>query len=150
MRRISRLLWLALPLGLTVGCAHTQNYATAQFAPLPTAALAPTSNRAEPRIYAGGTGFAEDYSAPPGASPADWNLAEEIRDRLTTDHAWKASPVTAVVNNGQVTLRGEVPNDTQRREVTQMVASLPGVQRVNDQLQLGNPAVFWKRSNANY
>ena len=67
---------------------------------------------------------------------------EKMRQRVTKDDRDTVRQ--------SATLRGEVPNDTQRREVTQMVASLPGVQRVNDQLQLGNPAVFWKRSNSNY
>jgi len=77
---------------------------------------------------------------PAGASNQDWQLAEEIRALLSANPKLGNAPMAAVVNNGVVTLRGSVRNKTDRRRLIEQIAALPGVQRVDDQMEFGNPS----------
>jgi osmotically-inducible protein OsmY len=119
----------ALVLG--AGCAHQPRAST-------TVYPSPTSDMAVERVYPQDVRGIGSYAPPPGAPAGDWELAEEIRARLTADPKLAKEPVSAEVNNGIVTLRGYVPNQGARDRLRAEVASLPGVQQVNDQMVSGH------------
>ena len=48
------------------------------------------------------------------------------------------APMAAAVNNGVVTLRGDVRNKKDREKLRNEIAALPGVQRVDDQMEFNN------------
>lgn len=129
----------ALPLLLLAGCAHSSSGGATAYSPLPAPAVTPTSNRPEPRVY-GNTGNSGAYPAPQGASTQDWGLAERIREMLSTNADLSGSPIAVVVHGGTVILHGSVPTKSQGQKVQQAVASVPGVQQVQNEMQIMNPA----------
>ncbi len=149
------LIWLAVPLGLAVGCASNE----ASYAPETTVGLAlpghdmtlaPTSSHTtRSRVYAeGGTHyedtsstFSTDVNIPPaGANPQTWDLAQEIQWKLISDQslAPMGSSLTAQVSNdGVVTLQGAVASTDEQQRVGDTISSLPGVKSVDNQLKIG-------------
>jgi osmotically-inducible protein OsmY len=67
-----------------------------------------------------------------------------------SDRTIGKAPVTAVVNNGVVTLRGEVRNKKERERLREEIAALPGVQRVDDQTEYKNPLGIGAGESRNY
>ena len=148
LMKIKTLLGLTLPLALVSGCAHYQRQADIGYNQADFAPLTPTSDRPEARVYPGGT--TETFAPPPGAPPADWNLAEEIRDLLTRDRSLANEPMGAIVRNGEVTLRGTAPTPGARDRLADAISRLPGVTKVNDQLEVKNIVPTWKQPIQNY
>src|SRR6185312_12766113 len=141
------MVWLAVPLGLAVGCAtHETTTAQADFSSSPV--LAPTSTSGEPeqRIYSTDPSTAatpSDINAPPaGADPANWGVAEGIRQRLTEDPTIAplgSELVAEVGKDGVVTLKGVVKTSDEQERVRNTIDSVPGVKSVNDDgLKVGN------------
>ena len=135
--RCKNLLWLIVPLILASGCASNERSSSVAVIP-PQATPPPTSVLPDNRVYAGDSVNTGQYSPPSGAPSADWSLAEQIRGVLTADPKLARAPVAAVVNNGVVTLRGYVHNEKQREKIKAAVAGLPGVNRINDELEVKN------------
>jgi osmotically-inducible protein OsmY len=90
-------------------------------------------------VYSTAPSNIDATAAPAGANSQDWALAEQIRGLLTSDRKLGDAPMAAVVHNGVVTLRGGVRNDRQRQELRDEIGRLPGVQRVDDQMEFRNP-----------
>jgi len=90
------------------------------------------------RVYTTPESSAEVTARPAGATSQDWQLAEEIRGLLTADPKLGNAPMAAVVNNGVVTLRGSVRNEKDRERLRQQIGALPGVQRVDDEMEFKN------------
>lgn len=134
--------WLSLPLLLAVGCSENRRDPSVSYSPALTEGYAPTSDRGVTRVYPGEPSNIDVTAPPAGASGQDWTLAEEIRSLLTADRKLGDAPMGAVVKNGVVTLRGSVRNDRQREQLREEIARLPGVQRVDDQLEFHNPTGF--------
>ena len=149
-KRLNTLVWLAVPMLLAVGCAETHRDASVSYSPALSEPLPATSDRPEARVYAAPDAATTATAAPQGASPQDWTLAEEIRSLLMSDRTLGKAPMTAVVNNGVVTLRGEFRNEKERRRVHDEIARLPGVQRVDDQLEHGRPLGIGAGETRNY
>ncbi len=147
---VKTLLGVALPLSMMTGCAHSTRETSAAFAPLPASAMTPTSNRAEPRVYGNEASNPGAYPPPSGASSQDWDLAERIRSTLSTNPDLASAPVAVVVHGSTVILRGSVPTKSEGRKVQQAVASVPGVQNVQNELRVNNPAgnSFWGESKS--
>jgi osmotically-inducible protein OsmY len=101
--------------------------------------MTPTSDRTGERLYAVPDATVSATPVPRGATSQDWQLAEEIRALLSSDEKLGNAPMAAVVNNGVVTLRGGVRNEKDRRKLIEQISALPGVQRVDDQMELKNP-----------
>ena len=131
--------WLGLPVLLAVGCAERGRDASVSYSPALTDAYPATSDRAEARAYPQALSGAEVTSTPPGATQQDWVLAEEIRALLTQNQKLGKAPMAAVVNNGVVTLRGGVRNEKERQALREQISQLPGVQRVEDEMEHKNP-----------
>jgi osmotically-inducible protein OsmY len=91
------------------------------------------------RVYTTPDSQTEVTAQPAGAKSQDWQLAEEIRGLLTADPKLGNAPMAAVVNNGVVTLRGGVRNEKDRERLKQQIGALPGVQRVDDEMEFKNP-----------
>ena len=138
-RHIKNIIWLSIPLALVVGCAETHRDASVSYSPALSDSFKPTSDRMDSRMYAEPPMSGEVTTVPSGAGPQDWKLAEEIRSLLMSDRSLGKAPMAAVVNNGVVTLRGSVRNDKERERLRDEIARLPGVQRVDDQLEFKNP-----------
>ncbi len=152
-RNLNKLVWLSVPVLLAVGCAETHRDASVSYSPALSEAYSPTSDRPETRVYPAPPAAPADVAiatVPPGAAPQDWTLAEEIRSLLTSDRTIGKAPVAAVVNNGVVTLRGEVRNKKARERLRNEIAALPGVQRVDDQLEYKNPLGIGAGVSRNY
>src|SRR4051812_45665915 len=135
--------WMALPLSLALGCAANRSTTTeAQYGPMPV--LTPTSGEPEQRIYSTAPGTAATSSdvdaPPPGATAANWSVAESIRHKLTEDPtlAPLGSKVIAEVGkDGVVTLKGTVKTPEEQKRVHDTIASVPGVNGLNDELKVG-------------
>jgi osmotically-inducible protein OsmY len=139
------LFWIALPLGLAMGCAENRPQAEAAYGPGPSTMLEPTSAQPEQHIYSN-SGSADEGAnaqfneAPSGATSTKWSIAEEIQQKLTADTTLAplgSSLVAEVGKDGNVTLRGTVSSRSEEKRVCDSIASLPGVQGVNNQLSIG-------------
>lgn len=138
-KSLTNLVYLAIPILFVAGCAESQRTSSVSYSPALTEPVTSTSDRPETRAYpAPPTGF-EPSARPAGASSQDWALAEEIRSLLQSDRTLGKAPVAAVVNSGVVTLRGQVRNERERQRLRDEIGRLPGVQRVDDQLEFKNP-----------
>jgi hypothetical protein len=150
-KRLNNLVWLTFPVLLAVGCAENHRDSSVSYSPALSESVSPTSDRPETRVYPAPPPLAADVtSVPPGATPQDWTLAQEIRSLLMSDRTIGKAPVTAVVNNGVVTLRGEVRNKKERERLREEIAALPGVQRVDDQTEYKNPLGIGAGESRNY
>jgi hypothetical protein len=138
------LVWMAVPLGLALGCAANRPATEAEYGPAPT--LTPTSTSGEPeqRIYSAGTataGASSDIDAPPpGATAANWGVAESIRQKLTEDPTLAplgSNLIAEVGKDGVVTLKGVVKTPDEQKRVRDTIASVPGVNSVKDELKIG-------------
>jgi BON domain len=137
------LLCLALPLGLAVGCAENRPQTEAMYGPDSSEMLTPTSSQPGQRIYSDVPvegPAAEINQVPPGANPANWAIADEIRQRLTSDATlapYGSSLVASVGGDGVVTLRGAINSPDEQKRVCDTIASLPGVREVKNELKFG-------------
>jgi osmotically-inducible protein OsmY len=149
-KRLYNLVWHTVPMALAVGCAETHRDSSVSYSPALTEPAPPTSDRFESRSYAAPDSATSATVAPQGASPQDWTLAEEIRSMLMSERNLGKAPMTAVVNNGVVTLRGEFRNEKERQQLHDAIARLPGVQRVEDQLEHRRPSGIGAGESRNY
>ena len=147
---------IALGVSLFWGCAHqTEDASTGHFS---DPNYPPTSSRSTPRVYgtttatAPGGGLATltitNAEASAGgaapAGPAERELIEEVRNLLIVDKNLVPHPsqVTATLHpeeKGTVVLSGTVLNEQTKKGVIDRVASLPGVTRVEDRMELNRP-----------
>lgn len=83
-------------------------------------------------------------SIPPtteGIGAGDSTLASEIRQALNTSGvAADSHYINVIAQNGNVTLTGSVPNDSERRQVDDLVRNIQGVSTVYDQMQIAPAA----------
>lgn len=136
---LGTLAWLAVPALLIAGCSENRP-ASVSYSPALSESVTPTSSRPETRVYPAPPASAPDVAtAPPGASPQDWALAQEIDSLLMNDRTIGKAPMAAIVRNGVVTLRGDVRNQSEHQRLVDEISHLPGVQRVDDQLGYKNP-----------
>jgi osmotically-inducible protein OsmY len=128
-----------------VGCAENRPETAAVYSPAPTVALAPTSAGPEQHVYNNGSSTVEQSTvsvsqAPGGANPATWAVAQEIREKLISDPTLAplgSSLITNVGKDGVVTVQGTVSSPSEEKRVCDIIAALPGVQGVNNQLSVG-------------
>lgn len=140
------IVWIALPLGLAMGCAANRSTTTTADAGYDSAPmLTPTSGEPEQRVYSTDPSQAaatSDLNAPPaGANTANWDVAEAIRQKLTQDPTLAplgSALIAEVGKDGTVTLKGVVKTTDEQERVRNTIASVPGVTSVNDdQLKIG-------------
>jgi osmotically-inducible protein OsmY len=149
-KNCKHLFWLSMPILLVVGCAENQRPSSVSYSPALSESVAPTSDRSVARVYPETPTGAETSTPPAGAASQDWALAEEIRSLLMSDPKLGNAPMAAVVNNGVVTLRGSVRNAKDREKLREEIARLPGVQRVDDQMEFKNPLGTTPGETKNY
>ena len=139
----TNVLWIAVPLGLAMGCAENRPQAEATYSTPPNVVLQPTSSRPDQQIYnnSGAPVDTADFTAPPpGANPSSWAINEEIRQKLMTDKTiapFGSTLIAQVSPDGKVTLRGNVGSASEQQRVADSIASLPGVRGVDNQLNVG-------------
>jgi hypothetical protein len=149
-KNLNKMLWLVTPVLLIAGCAETPRGGSDAYSPALTEPSAPTSDRPESRVYAETSTSVDKYSPPPGADAADWAVAEEIRLMFTGDRTLGRTPMAAVVKKGVVTLRGGTSNHKDRERLRNEISTLPGVARVDDQLEPHNPVDVAPGAAKNY
>ena len=151
-RNLKNIVWLGVPLLLAAGCAENRRDASVSYSPALTESqsVTPTSDRDVFRAYPDTQSSIGFRSPPPGANSQDWQLAEEIRGLLTSQRKLGQAQMVAVVNNGVVTLKGGVRNDRERARLREEIARLPGVQRVDDEMELKNPTGIGRGESKNY
>lgn len=135
---------------LAVGCAESHRDSSVSYSPALSESYAPTSDRAVARVYPETPSTTDATTPPPGANSQDWTLAQEVRSLLMSDSTLGNAPMAAVVNNGVVTLRGKVRNEKDRERLREEIARLPGVQRVDDQMDFKNPLGIGPGKSKNY
>ena len=67
---------------------------------------------------------------------ADRKIIQEVRQALTSDSSLSTSAqnVTVVSNNGKVTLRGSVKDDSEKQKIVSKATQVAGVTNVDNQL----------------
>jgi hypothetical protein len=73
--------------------------------------------------------------------PSDDTLANDIKAKLFSDPDLRTTNVNVAVQNGAVTLSGEVPNPDLELKAVKIANDTPGVSRVDDQIKVagGSP-----------
>jgi len=69
-------------------------------------------------------------------TPTDASLTEALKASFYSDPLLKGESVEIAVNDGEVTLSGEISNDPAHLQAYKLANELPGVKKVNDQLQV--------------
>ena len=126
-----KLFLLALPLTLAAGCIHSHRSARVVYSPSGEVITpAPTSDSPAMRVYPA-----------PGSEPSrltdpDLPLAEDVRQMVAGDSALKKAcrNVDIEIVQGQVTLRGTVKTEHQRRLIQERLAKLAGVASIDNRL----------------
>lgn len=145
-KSFNKVVWLSVPLLLVVGCAERERAPSVSYSPALSESFTPTSGRTDARVYAG----SDQFAPPPGAAQQDWTVAEEVRSLLKSEPKLGNAGMAAVVKDGVVTLRGGVRNDKDRERLREEIARLPGVQRVDDQMEFKNPLRSTPGETQNY
>ena len=67
---------------------------------------------------------------------ADRKIIQEVRQALTSDNSLSTSAqnVTVVSNNGKVTLKGSVKDDSEKQKIANKATQVAGVNNVDNQL----------------
>lgn len=121
--------WLLLSVTLVLGCRPTVPEVAVPFAPAPP----------------GPTPHPGETPPPPDTTPSvnadDLAVAYMIRQTFRQEPALAMASrrVTVAVHKGVVTLRGTVTSVAQRDELVERIRTIPGVDRVEEQLQVGAP-----------
>jgi hypothetical protein len=74
-------------------------------------------------------------------TPTDASISEAIKAGYYSDPQLANDRIDVAVNDGEVTLKGEVSSDAARLQATKLANETPGVRKVNDMLQLKPPPV---------
>lgn len=81
-----------------------------------------------------------------GTQVDDNTLRVRVMDALNTTGEFSEQRVLVVAFNANILLYGQVSNDQQRQSAQRAVRDVNGVNRVYNQLRLGEPATFFERS----
>jgi BON domain len=69
-------------------------------------------------------------------APTDDAISSAIKASYFSDPQLRTEPITVAVNNGEVTLTGEVTTDAARLQAYKVANETPGVRKITDQLQV--------------
>jgi hypothetical protein len=137
------LLALTVPLVICAGCIQSHSAPpTVYVVPSTTTVLQPTSDRPAPRVYPGPStpefGSTPPSAPPPGVSQVDLAVAQQVSQALKTDPLLESisDNVQATVHKGIVTLRGSVPSEHARDQLTERLSKLPGVDRLDNDVDV--------------
>jgi hypothetical protein len=91
--------------------------------------------------YGGGMGSGLSRESYSGRGPKDYQrsddrIREEVSDRLTDDHHVDATEISVTVQNGEVTLTGNVSTRDQKRRAEDCAESISGVREVTNNLRV--------------
>lgn len=79
-------------------------------------------------------------AAPAGGQRTDGQIEMDVVHALDGSDALKNDLITAATISGEVTLSGTVASDADKQLAESIVTKVPGVTKVNNKLQIGNPA----------
>ena len=88
-------------------------------------------------------------SKAPQEVQSDASINNAIRAGFYSDPQLKAEPIEIAVNNGEVTLTGELSDDSVRMRAYNEAAGIPGVKKVNNLMQVKSPQNIGKSQAAN-
>ena len=69
-------------------------------------------------------------------APTDDAISSAIKASYFSDPQLRTEPITVTVNNGEVTLAGDVTTDAARLQAYKVANETPGVRKITDQLQV--------------
>ncbi len=75
-------------------------------------------------------------SAADSTSATDEQIRQRVHERLTQNAILQGDQVTISVQDGIVTLQGEVRNEIQRGELKELLGSIPSVKELRSELRL--------------
>jgi|SRR4051812_12135480 osmotically-inducible protein OsmY len=133
----SKLLLLALPLALSMGCrSHMTGVAVG--VPDHEAGYARTSSREAVRVYPEPS---SSNLGNTGAPMDDMDVAVRIRNEIQKDPALRkaARNVDIEVTGGRMILRGTVAHEHDRALIREHFDRYPGIMSTEDRLSVGNP-----------
>jgi hypothetical protein len=67
-------------------------------------------------------------------SRSDQEISADIKAKMFSDSALKATSLDVAVKDGEVTLHGELPSESARLNAYKMASDTPGVKKINDQM----------------
>jgi osmotically-inducible protein OsmY len=70
------------------------------------------------------------------ADNLDGTINDHVENLIDEDPVWTKSEIEVSVNNGVVTLKGDIVSDADRKRLVDQVGRVPGVQNVVDSLQI--------------
>jgi osmotically-inducible protein OsmY len=70
------------------------------------------------------------------ADNLDGTINDHVENLIDEDPVLKKSEIDVSVNNGVVTLKGDIVSDADRKRLVEQVSRVPGVQNVVDSLQI--------------
>ena len=93
--------------------------------------------RGEQRGYQGGRSQGSFAGrGPQGYKRSDERITEDVNEGLTQDSQIDATYISVEVQNGEVTLKGTVPDRQAKRRAEDIAESSPGVKQVQNQLRI--------------
>ena len=69
-------------------------------------------------------------------APSDLAIANDVKAKMFAEPQLKSASVDVMVNHGEVTLTGDVPNDAARYQAFKLASETQGVAKVNDRLSV--------------
>ena len=87
-----------------------------------------------------GSVLVAQQAAPTSGNRTDGQIEMDVVHALDASAALKNDLITAATIQGEVTLSGTVASDADRQLAESISAKVPGVTKVNNKLQVGNPA----------
>ncbi len=132
--------WAVVPLLMCGGgCAERTHSPAAASDSAAARAPAPSSERLV--AYPGPS--SPEWGTPSGAPPpavstVDLRVAEQVSHTLKTDPLLESisGNIQTTIQNGVLTLRGAVPNEHALDELTERLSRLPGVDRIDNKLDI--------------
>jgi BON domain-containing protein len=140
--KFAKLICLPVPLLLATGCVYSHRATPVVYTPAPTSTVItvpPVSERPAVRVYPEpSTVISEPATTTPSVSSGDLAVANTIRQLFVADPtlASAARNVRISVINGYVTMTGTVLTEHERSTLHSAIASIPGVTRVDDRVQV--------------
>src|SRR6266481_495349 len=80
--------------------------------------------------------------------PSDEAITTDIKAKMFSEPALKATTVDVVSNHGEVTLTGQVPDDAARLAAYKIASETKGVTRVNDQMSVATAQMMVPATSA--
>src|SRR5262247_3522634 len=90
-------------------------------------------------VVSGFWGCSKSFQTP--TAPTDASITDTLKASLASDPQLSSERLAVTVNNGEVTLSGEVSSDAAHLQAYKLANETPGVKKVNDLIQVRSAVV---------